>query len=399
LQVSAIRVVKECRKQSLDIGIQELLLAKGISHIASNLQGKSNGSSRNLAAEKETGGVNYVDGMFSKDTYPCTPLQQAMIEKHAEGFYNVEMVFQIHYTGELDIKRLRDAWSQVVQRHSALRTIFMDSSDDRGKYVQQISDTKVPTINEELQSETCSLVIDVPLQPSPVWLAGEIPHRLTVQRTSDGKAALKLVISHATIDAVSLGTLFRELELAYDGRLQSKHAPQFPEYLKHIWHQAKQDGIYWREYCANASPCHIPRLPSKPSEKHMELVYTPVTMPGAAEISSFCRQQGVTVANLIHTVWALVLKLHSHPCNEVLFGYLVSGRDLEIEGVDEIIGPLISMLICRKELTDELLLRNLLTDLRHDAIQSSARKFCETKDIEQELGLDQVLFNTMINFR
>ncbi|EED18482.1 nonribosomal peptide synthase, putative [Talaromyces stipitatus ATCC 10500] len=410
--VSAIRVVKECRKQSLDISIQDLLLAKGISHVAEKIQGNSNGHLANGTKHingnhpnEVNGGtedINTISGMFSKDTYICTPLQQAMVQKHAEGLYNVKMVFNINCKGTLDIQRLKDAWSQVILRHDALRTTFK-FSNETGQRVQRILDTPVQTLHEELESETSTLAVDQSIQPHPVWPEGEIPHRLTVGKAQNGKAVLNLEISHAIIDAVSLATVFRDLELAYDGRLPPQPAPQLSQYLQRIWYQAKQDVTYWRQYCAGASPCYIPWSLSKHTEQPRELLHTPVTIPGASEISLFCRQQGVTVANLIHTVWALVLKLRSSSSHlagsEVCFGYLVSGRDLEIDGVDNIVGPLISMLLCRKELSDSMLLRDLLTDIRDDAIQSSSRKFCEIKQIEKDLGLGRGLFNTMINFR
>ena len=60
-------------------------------------------------------------------------------------------------------------------------------------------------------------------------------------------------------------------------------------------------------------------------------------------ILSYCRQHGVTIAAFHYSAWALVLSKYCDS-DSVMFGAVVSGRSLPIEGIEDTVGPLINTL-------------------------------------------------------
>ena len=79
------------------------------------------------------------------------------------------------------------------------------------------------------------------------------------------------------------------------------------------------------------------------------------------------------------------------PC----FGYLASGRDIQIENIDDVVGPLVSMLIGRVDLSASV--GNVLEATNNYAIDNLGFQHVSLADIQHELGLDgQKLFNTVV---
>ncbi len=76
---------------------------------------------------------------------PCTPIQQNMLTatKSYSGFYEPELRFTAvlsghHPDGFVDVQRLRNAWVEVVARHSIMRTMSVPSKKDRTVYYQVV---------------------------------------------------------------------------------------------------------------------------------------------------------------------------------------------------------------------------------------------------------------------
>lgn len=393
--------------------MKDLLLARGISELARIAESEQRSattfkfpSDSDLShivdaksLEQHLASISGVEAADVESIAPCTPLQENMLEKSSEGFYNLEMIFEIHYTGYLDIPQLRKAWRHVMERHSALRTIFVKSTERQGEHDQIILKRFESSLVEVEMAQQPTLRIRPSISSHLAYSSNEPHHRLTVQRTRHGESFMKLNISHALTDAVSLGTAFRDLGLAYSGRLSTQSTPQFFQYHAHLWRQAESDHAYWQGYCRQSSPCYMPRL-FRGSTGDVKLLHTAVEQPDPTAVLPFCQRNGVSVANLFHAIWALVLRFHTTASsNEVVFGYLVSGRDTQMEGIESVVGPLISTLIYRNRLRDSTMLVQLLTEVRDDAARSSSRKYCNLRQIERELGLEKPLFNTMINFR
>ncbi|CAG8982330.1 hypothetical protein HYALB_00005332 [Hymenoscyphus albidus] len=283
-----------------------------------------------------------------------------------------------------------------------MRTILVRRDHDNGQHCQVVLkqvDAKVLVLDtdpDNLQSlKVRSKVSDI----SDYRQAG-VPHRLTFRRAPSGELSMKIEISHAITDGASLMVLLRDLRLQYDGRMQNvSPAASFSQHTAQLQGRLEQDSAYWEKYCGGALPCYLPQIPRADDlGTNVDFVvrYVNIDLKHAGMLSAFCQRQSISVSNLFCAIWSLVLKHHtsSNP-EDIIFGYLVSGR----EAAEETAGPLFSALISRIQLSGDTTVKRLLETVRDDFAESSAHQVCDMQHIEHGLGIDMPLFNTMVNFR
>ena len=70
---------------------------------------------------------------------------------------------------------------------------------------------------------------------------------------------------------------------------------------------------------------------------------------------------------MIVVAWALVLRSYTNS-DDVSLGYLASGRDARTDGIDDIIGPLINMLVFRFRFLASVFLKRLFLSTLNNII-------------------------------
>src|SRR5205814_10023020 len=103
---------------------------------------------------------------------------------------------------------------------------------------------------------------------------------------------------------------------------------------------------FWKqpqaEYVSAASELLLP----PPSTQHLgnENATMSVTLEFPVDqLLTYARQIGVSVASLYYGAWALILSIYTDS-DAVVFGVVLSGRNLPLAGVENTIGPLINTL-------------------------------------------------------
>lgn len=407
--MSAIWLVKKCRESGLSITIKSLLSARGISdlsHKAGSLEPDTN-LIANRPTNPSVNGSNEgslrlpadIDLSNVECILPCTPIQEHMLTNETQGFYHVLMRFGVELTGDLDVSRLEKAWNEVIMRHSALRIIFATDQEHLKTHKQVIlrAPAKKSLTWKKQSSELTHNTTFI--QTTNDWKIHEPRHCLTLQRNGSGNTTIILEISHAITDAVSLGIVFRDLALAYDEHLFGPPAAQYPDFLGELGRTQIDSSSYWRKYLFGVKPCLLTKDTTL-SSSGMQLLHMPVSHPGTYRIIPFYKRLGVSVSHFFHMAWALLLRSYLGSQKEVSFGYLNSNRDVDLEGVEGIVGPLLCMLVCRQQIPNSRLLRESLKAIRDDAVNSMNKRYCDIQQIEADIGLNgKGLFNTMINFR
>lgn len=336
-----------------------------------------------------------------EDVYPCSPMQQGILfsQSRENGKYHVHFMFNVALpeAGRLvDVERLLAAWQLVVNRHAALRTIFVESVTDSGSYDQIV----LKDVAAEVEKVTCSPEAArecLDQQRSIKYESSKPPHRLIVCEAAQGSLMCKLEISHAIIDATSYTIMLRDLALAYEGNLPAVPGPRYSRYIEHIQQQPPGTAIkYWKDYLADVEPCIFPV--AKGLRDRTQLQSLPVKLDAPLErIQAFCTSTTSTVANLISLVWGLVLRCYTGSDN-VCFGYLTSGREIGLEGVEETIGPFVNMLISRINITADSTVQKLVEQVQSGYAAGLEYQHCWLAEIQHELALGGPgLFNTAMS--
>jgi amino acid adenylation domain-containing protein/non-ribosomal peptide synthase protein (TIGR01720 family) len=336
-----------------------------------------------------------------EDMYPTAPMQQGLLlsQTRLREAYRTSFSFKVNATNRqtVDTQNLRHAWQEVVDRHAMLRTVFTDMASNNGMFGQLVlgkAKASIVLISGETDDEAASLLRDYPISNLDLLS----PHRLLVCSSPSGKAFIRLDANHAILDAASLAVLLRDLSLAYEGRLPQLPRPLYSDYIKYL--KSKPINIslqYWKKYLEGLIPCHIP-VHNDDAPDHSELRSIELSLGDSYTLlQRFCEMHSVTAAAVFHAVWSIILGLYN-ASEDVCYGYLVSGRDIPVQSVEDCVGPFINMLVSRSGLSSNTILKDLVQQKQDDYAASIEHEACSLAEIQHAVGLtEQPLFNTMLS--
>ncbi|TLD18019.1 hypothetical protein PspLS_10434 [Pyricularia sp. CBS 133598] len=353
-----------------------------------------------------------------EDIYPCSPMQENMYIGQQIGgsrLYQTSSLVEITGRYNFSVEDIRRVWQQTVDRHQSLRTIYLNTANiTSGRCL----------VAAVLQQKTADIMVQDNMDEEQVRHEFETRdladdettyHRLTIYTCEDRAKWLQVNISHIMVDGGSLVILMEELRhglLHKNNNLPAK-SPGYDRYIRHLQTRVENEKAldYWIDYLENAKMCYFPPLVSKhmgsgdnqpPSTQQdngsFELVDVPldaykVTL---SSLRSLCRSQNVTVFNALQTAWALILHIYSG-LPEVCFGYISSGRALPIQGINEIVGPVMDLLVCKVDNVDTKSLHDLFRGIQSDVTAAMDNQCFALRDVQRILGLGETrLFNSII---
>ncbi|KAB5522985.1 non-ribosomal peptide synthetase [Coniochaeta sp. 2T2.1] len=339
----------------------------------------------NLSRRLQNVGISLHD---VENIYPCSPMQRGLLLSWMRDpeKYAYKAVFQVESSREevIDTQRLLDAWQSVVQRHATLRTVFIDTvgSDDlmdqvvlhRAPGHAQVLPVCVDR-EEMLQALQQMQAID--------YNEKKPPHRLSICTTASGDVFCGLEISHTICDGSSLPILLDDLADAFDGAgvIAKKPVPCYSDYMSYIQSQPRSQSLsYWRRYLGDTLGSYI------------------VAFDRLDEINTYCVESGITLSTLLQFVWALVIRSYTGS-DEVVFGYLASGRDVPVDNIEHAVGAFINLLVCRLLISEDTEIGEALDTVRADISAAMAHQRCSLAEIQHELKLDGALFNTAFTYQ
>lgn len=342
-----------------------------------------------------------------EDAYPCSNMQEGLLLSQTKdaGFYAAVTVHELKLPHGLpDWQRVADAWKQVVRRHPALRTIFLENvGGDDGLYDQIVlkqADANVVHFDCNDEQEAFRVIEK---QRSAPYDNGRIPpHRFTICSTADGRVFCCFEISHAIMDGHSMSLIFSNLRQAYAGSLR-EDGPLYSDYISYLKHQPQEVSLeYWKSYLNGSEICSFPVLDDGlVVDKQLHSMRLDFGNLSVLDLQAFCNAQGITLSNIFHTAWALTLKSFIGS-NDVTFGYLTSARDLqEIPLVEEMVGPIINTLVCRVKFSGESqCLLDVLQNVQQDYMNTLLHRHTSLAEVQHALELSGAsLFNTALSYR
>jgi len=339
-----------------------------------------------------------------EDIYKCSQIQQGLLisTKRDAGFYAVEGTHEVKPAEgrRIDSRRLADAWQSVVDRHASLRTLFVESQGQLDALYDQLI---LRNVNASIERLTCSCEDDVTHtfeRQGKMELKDATPaHRFSICETDTGKFFFKLEISHTLIDGQSMSTIYRELVSAYEARLPEEAGPAYSSYISFLQTQQLQTGIgYWKSHLAGIEPTTFPVLKDA-DRTERQLRSQHFNYEQLENLQSFSEIHGVTMANIFHTAWALTLQCYTGS-RDVCFGYLMSTRDPVIAGVEDLIGYLVNMVVCRVQLSQNTPLTSVMQQVQKDLSDAQSHRQTALSEVLHALKLSgDSLFNTSLSYR
>jgi amino acid adenylation domain-containing protein/non-ribosomal peptide synthase protein (TIGR01720 family) len=337
-----------------------------------------------------------------EDIYPCSPMQRGLLISTTRdiSFYAARGTYEVKADNgsSIDALLLSQAWQQVVDRHAMLRTVFVENLSSEDLYSQIVLRKYACSIRILHCSDDNS--VQTVLDSYPMQSDRQKPlHQFTICVTETEKVFCRLEISHVIMDGMSISIMLRDLEKAYSGSLQNGPKPVFSSFVSYLQAQPKVAAMnYWKSYLSGVEPCHMPVL-NDGSSSSRQYSTLRLDFKKLDILQSTCEKHGLTIANALHTAWALTLRCYTGS-DDVCFGYLLSERDVPVDMVADIVGPIINMLACRVNMSSESVLMRLVEGIQSDYMESVPFKHISLADVQHGLNLSgTALFNTCLSYR
>lgn len=273
--------------------------------------------------------ICHVDPEAVIDAYPCTPLQEGLLALSSvqTGDYVLQSVLEMApWTDEL---RIRAVWEMAVRNLAILRS----------RIVQHLSLGLIQVVIEQsVQWQTGDnlemyLKRDKALPMSP----GEPLARYgMIDDKSTGNRYLVVTMHHALYDGESwnmvqehFSSLFADAEATFD------HHASFSHVVKSIMDtDTSAAQKFWEESFHGLQGTTFPSLPSgnKTIVADRTIRSDPFSLSGKPD---------VTIASIVRAAWALAVHQYTGS-NDVVFGALLSGRNMAVSNIDRVVGPTIA---------------------------------------------------------
>ncbi|KAK6216964.1 non-ribosomal peptide synthetase [Colletotrichum tabaci] len=272
---------------------------------------------------------------------PCTPLQEGMLSRFMsdqdEGAYFT--AFRLKLAPEISIEKLKDACERLVQSHAILRTSFIQTP--AGFAQVAIRTTKLCW--RDLRGQD-SVEVERQLSNALPELihknSANVSNPLELIVAQIGNETVLVVhIFHALYDGTSFEAMLRWVSAEY---LHKEHetAPAFLDTLAHgplaNYDSSRQ---FWVEHLRDCSFDTLPRLLAGDATA----VIAKTKTYSARNLETLRRSLNVTLQSVVLALWTSVFKKH-FPVDAAT-GVIVSGRSIDMDQVENTIGPLFNTLL------------------------------------------------------
>ncbi|KAI5468188.1 hypothetical protein BGZ63DRAFT_419816 [Mariannaea sp. PMI_226] len=298
---------------------------------------------------------------------PCSPMQENFI-----ALQNVDpRSYQLHLAVRISSTKpevivttdtVKESWIAVVKRHATLRTTFVESVHRSGRLDQVVWKNFIPQIS------ILSLT-DAENKTSFENYSGKFPHHLILAEAPENQVFVRLFISHALVDAMSIEILFRDLFRKLLGTLPADDDIQCEDFLRAQQPDTSRDALsYWSSYMMAAEGSFLGNPGLKSCLTGLYAINQEVHIAPEL-VQNLSDQSNATLVNACQVAWALVLRSYVGLSN-VCFSYTASGRQKRIKGLQDAAGNFVNTLPCRLELDKTTTICEALRRAQRDFLDS-----------------------------
>lgn len=291
-----------------------------------------------------------------RDIYPCSPLQEGLmaISVKRPGYYIAQHIFDIPTSVELD--RLRRAWAVVIDRTPTLLT----------RIVQLDFNLVQAVVDHEFEwREGRNLETWIAEDKASPMLPGDPLMRFAIIGGCR-KRHLVFSLHHAIYDGWSLNLLFEAVTRIYHGDTSWKPPAEYKCFIRYVLSLNRESHVrFWQDQLAGVSTysANFPRLPEVGHE-----CKAGSTLEHKMRVS-IGKLKGFTIPTILQAAWALLLTKYTHSM-DIIFGTTINGRNIPLDGVDEIIGPVFTTVPVRMKLDMHSAIPRFISEVQNRAVEN-----------------------------
>jgi hypothetical protein len=260
---------------------------------------------------------------------PCSPAQLGMladfIKSNGDLFCN-RLVLKVKE--EIDISRLKDAWSKAMAFHEMLRTGFIRLKDSKFPFAMVTYAAKYATL-PWVESSTTPSEKEYHDRGKTLSENLHLPQWQITLRHSSANIEIEFMAMHAIYDAQSLESILSDVARLYKGSQLSPPTPINP-ILGHILTAASsissEAESFWSTVGSEFQITKFPNLTPFHVRNRELTVSSQVVSKSLMRINEKCKALGVSLQAVGQAAYARLLANYTGEIN-ISFGVVLSGRD------------------------------------------------------------------------
>lgn len=309
-----------------------------------------------------------------RSTYDVTPAQRRLLihcelNPHSTA-YNITVAKKIQ--GELDVEKLKMAFSNVIQHHDVFRSYF---EYQNGKYTQTFhSNTDFELQIVELTDYTEDDIISEFIVPFDL---SKPPLIRAILASKKEKQEFLLVydIHHLIADGISVSVFEEELINEYFGVASAIKSKQYEEYLIqqsgiHETLQYEQDRLYWvaqlgKETSWSNIPTDFPR-PAIQSHEGSRIRFK-IDEELTLKLRAIAEMSHTTIYSVLLAILNVLLYKYTNQ-NDILIGTPISGR--RNSQFEETIGFFVNTIVLRNCPQSDKVVLEFIEEVKQNCIEA-----------------------------
>jgi amino acid adenylation domain-containing protein/non-ribosomal peptide synthase protein (TIGR01720 family) len=294
---------------------------------------------------------------IAQDMYELSPMQRAMLfhALHHPGRSTSFNQFSGRITGSLDPRSFRQAWQNLLDRHTVLRTSFQWELLDKPMQIVH-PEVELPWteldwrgLPEAEQRERFQQILEDDLAKG--FSLDQAPlMRCALARIEDARYLFLWSHHHLLTDGWCLSLVMEEVfahyaHLAQGEPLVLNDAPPYRDYIDWLERQdidaARQ---FWTRYLEGFnSPTRMPAASHGAAGfgAATEQLHAQLSPELSSKLKAFAREHRLTLNTVVQGAWAILLARYATE-TDVIFGTTVAGRPSDLPGVETMLGLFIN---------------------------------------------------------
>ncbi|WHA04412.1 amino acid adenylation domain-containing protein [Candidatus Bandiella numerosa] len=339
------------------------------------------------------------------DIYGLSPLQSGLlfesVYKQNKDIYFVQNIYELK--GELNVEAWQNAWQFTINSHESLRASFYWEKINEPvqiihKYVK--ATWKICSWNKEwdhikkltkLSKEELTKGFD--LTKAPLM-------RFNLIKVANNKYYFIWNKHHIILDGWCLPIIFQEVVENYEKIISSQTLkPSIKRPYKNyiIWLKTQDTEYATRYWGELLQGCKSTKLGNNVNESDGNYQFS-FNTKDIQSLSQFAKKNNVTLNTIVQVIWGMVLAKLTRQ-NDIVFGVTISGRHIDLDGIEGMIGMFINTIPLRIKFKADEKISNLALNVQSTMSESLAHSYLSLSSIQAILQYGgDALFDNILAF-
>lgn len=188
---------------------------------------------------------------------------------------------------------------------------------------------------------------------------------------------------HIILDGWSVGIIYEKFYRYYQELQKGKQAETilanetgesstYEDYIRTVYGLGEEQGLeYWKTYLEGYEQiAQIPKDHVTESNAQVQTKICTIDLTEYGVLFGWLQEHHITVNTFVETMWGLLLQWYNRS-QDVVFGKIISGREVALDGIEQMVGLLIQTVVVRIQTKPEETLHSVLKKVQQDGIKAS----------------------------